>query len=300
MEIKSKSITEKLMIVRLSIHQWYPTKIDKKAMIELAKLHNIDPERAGKMLKNLVDLESIRPLQQACRALRNDVHDMTAPWDHAGNLALPADMYFDFTEMVSEHVLKIERLADDFKVEYAVQRENAPRVLNGLFNEDDYPEPHVMRARFGIDFTFKPVLNPNDIRAWGIGADAAKEIEQQVTADIHKQVEAAQWHVMKQVMERAQEFIEKITAFDDKVAASEDDGKGIRLHDSAIDNLRDVMQLVMSGLNFSGDQEIENLCKQLTKSLKGVNPGKLKVSTDLRKKSIADVEKVLVKFRGVF
>jgi len=300
MENETKNITDRIMIVRLGIHQWYPKKHDKKATRGLADLHNVDPDRLGKVIKNLVDLETIRPLQQACRKLREEVHAMTAPWEDGGLRALPAELYYNFCNEVRDNIQNIDRLADEYEKEYESEREKARRELNGLFNEDDYPAAHVMRARFSVDYDFKPVTNVDDVRVWGLAAADQKEIEDTVRQSVTAQIEQAQSHVFNQVVERAQEFIDKVTKFDDAAAASQDDGKGLRLYDSAIGNLRDVILLVLEGMNFTGDQEIEKLCKELKKSLSKVNTGKLKVSPDLRKKSIADVEKVLNKFSGAY
>lgn len=300
MENETKNITDRIMIVRLGIHQWYPKKHDKKATKGLADLHGVDPERLGKVIKNLVNLESIRPLQQSCRKLRENVHNMTAPWEDGGLRALPAELYYNFCNQLREDIQEIDRLADAYESEYSDEIEKARHDLNGLFNEDDYPAPHIMRSRFSVDYDFKPVTNVDDVRVWGLAAKDQKEIEDTVRASVTAQIEAAQQHVVNQVVERAEEFIAKVSKFDDEAAASQDDGKGLRLYDSAIGNVRDVILLVLEGMNFSGDQEIETLCKNLKKALKGVNTGKLKVSPDVRKTAVADVEKVLEKFRGVF
>ncbi len=300
METETKNIADKIMLVRLSIHQWYPTKLDKKAAADLAALHNVDPERLGKVLKNLVDLESIRPLQQSYRKLRNNFHDMTAPWDDGGIRAATAEIYYNLCQQLHDDIEACEILADAYQAEYTIQIEKAKVVLNGLYNEDDYPAPHVMRARFSVDYDFKPVTNVEDIRCWGLGAEAQKQIEDTVSRQVNEKVQAAQKHVFDKVVQRAHEFIEKITKFDDEMAASENDGKGLRLYDSAVGNLRDIILLVLEGMNFTGDQEIETLCKQLNKTLKNVNTTKLKISTDMRKKTMADVEQLLEKFEGVF
>lgn len=297
---ESKNITDRIMIVRLGIHQWYPTKHDKKATKGLADLHGVDPERLGKVIKNLVNLKTIRPLRQACRAIRENVHGMTAPWEDGGLRALPAELYYNFCTQLRDDIQKMDKLADEYEVEYTLEIERARKELNGLFNEDDYPPPHVMRARFSVDYDFKPVVNVDDVRVWGLAAADQKQIEDQVTASVTSRIEQAQAHVVNQVIERAQEFIAKVTKFGDECAASQDDGKGLRLYESAIGNLREVIVLVLEGMNFSGDQEIDALCKNLKKALTGINTGKLKVSVDTRNKTTADVEKVLQKFQGVY
>jgi len=297
MQDKMKNITEKLMIVRVSIHQWYPKKKDARALGDLAAMHNVDPERLGAVSKNLVDIKTIKPLQQRCRKLREDINDMTAPWEDGGLRALPAPTYFDFVTMLRESIQEIDALADSYAIEYETEITKAEIDLNGLYNADDYPSSIQMRNRFSVDYDFKPVPNASDVRVWGIGDDAASEIEKTVRESVERQVQEAQSHVVNQVVERAEEFMAKIKRYDEQV---QNDVKGVRLYDSAVDNLRDVLGLVLSGLNFTGDQELAKLCKDLKKSLKGANAHTLRNSQKTRDASTESVEKVLNKFAGVY
>lgn len=293
---KTKSIKETVMLVTFSIHQWYPKKQDKKATAQLAQLHGIDPERLGSVHKNLINLDTIKPLQQACRKLRNDVQAMTAPWSHGGTLALPADCYFDFVEMLREGIQEIDVLADKFAVEYEKERELARDQLNGLFNADEYPAPHIVRNRFSIDYSFQPIPNVEDVRVWGLADDEAKRMEEALRHDIEAKMLAAQQHVVEQVIERAEEFIAKVRNYDAKVQNDEPS----KLYDTAIQNLRDVIDLVLNGLNFTGDQEIAATARELKKALSKTNIDKLKNSAEEREKKTKAVEDVLSKFQGVF
>jgi len=298
---QTKKLSDKIMLVTISIHQWYPRKKDPKATAELANLHGVDPERAGNFHKILVDLKSIKPLQQRCRKLRDEHYEMTSPWGDNGERAMPAQIYFDYVEMMREAIQEIDALADAYEVEYSNEVDKARSELNGMFNEADYPAPHEMRSRFSVDYRFEPVANADDVRVWGLGDAAAKEIEEEVRTATENRIADAQNHVIRQVVERAREFIEKVQHFDEQVY---NDVKGPRLYDSAIANLRDVMTLVLSGMNFTGDQELTKLCKDLQKSLKGVHTTGLKNSKSTRDDSTeaveAVLEKSLEKFRGVF
>lgn len=293
---KTKKLSDKIMLVTISIHQWYPRKFDKKATAELAGIHGVSADRAGRFNKILVDLATIKPLQQRLRKLRDEHYQMTSPWGDNGERALPAPLYFDYVEMMKDAMIEIDQLADAYEVEYANEIDKARAELNGLFNENDYPAPHVMRGRFGVDYNFEPVANADDVRIWGIGDEAAAEIEAEVRTATEQRVQEAQQHVVDQVIERAQEFIAKVKKFDAQVY---EDVKGPRLYDSAIQNLRDVMTLVLSGLNFTGDQQIEKMVTDLKTSLKGVHTSKLKNSKSTRDESIEKVEAVLAKFEGV-
>ncbi len=292
-----KTASDRLIIFRLGIHQWYPRKKDARALRDLAQMHNINEERLGTVQKNLVNMETIKPLQQRCRQLRNDCHSMTAPWEDGGLRALPAELYLDFVVVLREGIAEIAALADDYRGEYQTEIGKAEKDLNGLFNADDYPRPEQMRARFSVDYSFKPVPNAEDCRVWGIGDDAAAEIADTVRADITAQIEQAQWHVVSQVMERAAEFVEKIRKFTADVQGSEN---GARMYDSAHENLREVLELVLNGLNFTADPAIEKLCKDLRGALKGANASTLRNSESTRENSTAKVEKLLAEYSEKF
>ena len=297
MKTETKKISDKIMLVTISIHQWYPRKKDPKATAELAAIHGIDPIRAGNFHKILVDLDSIKPLQRRMRKLRDDHYDMTSPWGDNGERALPSTMYFDYVQMIRDSVMEIDRLADDYEGEYSSEIEKARIDMNGLFTESDYPAPHLMRARFGVDYRFEPIANSDDVRIWGIGDEAAKEIETQVREATENRIADAQKHVVAQVVERAREFIEKVNKFDAQV---QQDAKAPRLYDTAVTNLRDVMTLVLSGMNFTGDQELTKLCEDLKKTLVGVHASKLKESKKTRDASTDAIDKILEKFNGVY
>ena len=214
-----------------------------------------------------------------------------------GERALPSNIYFDYVQMMRDAIIEIDQLADAYEGEYANEIDKARIEMNGLFTESDYPKPHVMRSRFSIDYNFEPVANSDDVRVWGIGDEAAKEIENEVRTATENRIADAQKHVVSQVVERAREFIDKVNKFDEQV---QNDVKGPRLYDTAVTNLRDVMTLVLSGMNFTGDQELEKLCKDLKESLKGVHVTKLKDSKKTRDASTDDVSKILAKFEGAY
>lgn len=293
---KQKSVKESVMLVTFSIHQWYPKKQDRKAAKQLADFHNIDPERMGSVYKNLINLDTIKPLQQRCRKLRLQVQDMTAPWSHGGTLALPADLYMNFTEMLREGIQEIDVLADKFAVEYEKERELAREQLNGLFNADDYPSPHIVRNRFSIDYSFEPVPSIEDVRVWGLADDDAKQMEDALRQDIEHKMMQAQQNVVERVEKMALEFIDKVNGYHDKVQRDEP----TKLYDTAIQNLRDIIDVVLNGLNFTGDAELAKCARELGKAISKTNIDKLKNSASEREEKVAAVDAALAKFDGIF
>lgn len=289
-----KPINERLMLARLQISQWYPRKYDPIASQEVADNHGAgNANEVGRYNKILVRKESIKDLSAAVTKLQRTHDAMAAPWDDRGYRVLPADFYFDYCDEMRKAELEFEKAADDFAFNrYPAEVEAARVRLNGLFREEDFPEPHDVRARFRTKVKFKPLPNAADARVWGIGDKAAAEIEQQVRRDLAETSSQAQRHVIEQVTGRAREFIEKVNAYDK--------GDSKRLYATAVDNLREVTDLVIRGLNITGDQSLEKLAVDLSEAIAGLNVERLKNSADVRAERTQAVEDVLGKFEGVF
>jgi hypothetical protein len=283
--------TSELIVVRLSISQWYPRKFDKKASDELARLHGAQSAaEIGRFNKILIDLDSIRPLQRALRELQLQHYAMTAPWNDDGVRVLPSRLYFDYTQMVREHREKIQVYINDFAHnEYARQRELARDRLNGLFNEDDYPPASEIAGRFGVSVRFEPTPNPDDVRLWGIGGDA-EQIANDVREEMNRTVLESQQHVVDSVVTRAKQFVERVRKYDS--------GEAKAFRDSAITNVREICTTVLRGLNITGDAKLESLAKELEAAMT-IEPDALRHSETARETKTAEVEAILKKFGGL-
>lgn len=287
-------INERLMIARLSIHQWYPRKYDAKASREIAEHYGAESaDRAGRYNKILVDLATIKPLQQRIRQLRGDHAFMTAPWADNGERVLPVDLYFDYVEKVRIAEQEIAALADEYAYgDYQRQRELAQVALGGLFKESDYPTAEDLRARFGIEIRFEPIPNADDARTWGIGDQAAEQIARDVRSSLEAATQKAHQHVVDQVVSRAKEFVQKVRAYHE--------GDASKLYDTAVTNLKDITDLVIKGLNITGSADLDSLAAELHVALGDTSADQLKLSESDRIGRTAQIESIVSKFDGVF
>lgn len=291
---------ERLMIVRLTISQWYPRKFDKKASEEVAKAHGArSAKEVGRFNKILIDLAPMKALQSRLNKLRTDHYALTAPWSDDGIRVLPAELYLDYCNMVREAKQDIERLAGEFVNEYPALIEDAKKRLNGLFNKDDYPPAKDLRGKFGVEHHFEPLPNPEDVRVWGIGVEAQKEIAKDIEQQVRDSMLKAQQHVIGQVIEAAEHFVERVRNY------HEGELKDVPVMQrlifvSHVENLRDIVTLVLKGLNISGDQSVTKAARDIEKALTDVTADKLKNNAALREKTIKKVEAQLDKFKGVY
>ncbi len=290
----------RLMVVKMKCSQWYPRKYDAEISKKIAEDYGVaNAERAGRYNKLLISAESIRPLQQAFGYLKDNIHyKYTLPWADVGERVLPVTLQWEYAALVREQKEKIEALVQEFAFgEYRQQREQAKLDLNGMFRESDYPPAAEVADRFEVRVKYTPLVNPDDVRVWGIGDEAAAEIEADVRADMEAATDEAHQVLVGKVIKRAKEFIAKVSLYDARIA---NDEKGVRLHDTAIENLRDVVIMVLKGLNVKDDTNLTALAKQLNGLLSDATPDTLKHSAQQREDKTKAVEKTLAKFEGVY
>ncbi len=286
------SQNERLMIARLILRTWYPRRYDAKASKQIAEANNAagSAKEVGRFNKILVSLESIKPLQSRIGKLRKDHYRFTAPWTDRGERVLPIELYFEYVQMVRESMAQISVLADDFALnEYPVQREAARARLGDLFRADDYPQE--VRSRFGVVYKFEPLPNPEDVRVWGIGEDAARQIELELRNTIEETTTQSHKHIVDQVLSRSREFVKQMREFG---------GKRAKIHEASLDHLRDITALVLRGLNISGDQELHKAAEEINDMIAGLNVDQLRHGESLRIQKTREVEDTLKKFAGVF
>jgi len=299
--METKNSNERLMIVRLGIHQWYPRKFDLKATKTIADVHGVSIERAGRFNKILVDLAEIKPLQKRLRLLRDDHYAMTCPFGDNGQRALCAELYFDHVAMVRDAIVDIDRLADDYAAKYDDERAKAKLALNGLFNPDDYPDSNELRARFSVDFGYEPLPSGDGVNAWTALDDSAREaIREELQASMDAAVEGAHKDVVNRIVEKAQHFVKRVREIDEEVKLTDkNSGKG-RIHDSVVGHLRDIVDLVLRGLNVTGDQALAKLAADLDEALAGVTTDRIRNGSTLRLERADAVENAVAKFAGVY
>lgn len=78
------NLTEKAMLVRLSISQWTARKYDKKISREVASLHNTSSD-AGRYNKVLIAKQAIEAIQKIVSESRTYHYINTLAWEGRNN-----------------------------------------------------------------------------------------------------------------------------------------------------------------------------------------------------------------------
>lgn len=180
------NISEKAMLVSLSIRQWTARKYDRKITEEINHTHQA--KDAGRFNKLLIEKKRLSPIQSAATAIRTFHYGNTLAWADDGDRLLPVANFFDYSTKINTLKDNFEKAVQDFIDDYDLIVQEAKNNLNGLFNQLDYPSD--IKDRFGISFSFMPVPDSKDFRV-SLSTDVLDEMRKNMNNEVNNRLEKA-------------------------------------------------------------------------------------------------------------
>lgn len=275
---KIANLAEKAMLVGLNIHGWQARKYDRRISREVAESHAAT-ENAGRFNKHLLpgDAVSYEAVHKKGRELRAFYYENTLPWSKDGQRILPTANYEVFSEGVRRFKREYLVLTEDFLREYPLLKEDARVLLNGMFNEMDYPSSETMRGKFSVEIETLPLPTAADFRV-ALGEAEVKRIQ----SEIERRLEVEVTNANKDLWNRLR------TAVDNMVVRLGGDGK---FHNTLVSNLQDIVDLIPN-LNFTGDANLEAIRTACEKALAGHDPQALRDDAVLRANVAAQAQEI--------
>lgn len=273
------NLSDRALLVQLSISQWTARKYDKKATQEVAHQFNA-ANTAGRYNKALLPMNDyLDRVHKKTTFIRNKFLENTLPWGIEGTHMLPTSNYLNFMTEYRKERDDWNTLVRDFLSNYDSLKQAAAHSLGGLYSEADYPTAAELHRKFNIDMAIFPVPS-TDFRV-AIASDELSRIQEEVS----KRVEQAQTKAMREVwdrlFDRVQKMVEKLS-----------DPKAI-FHDSLVENLREQCDM-LTRLNFTDDPNLEAMRSEVeAKLLK--QPAALRLDPDLRRDQAAQAKAIMDK-----
>jgi hypothetical protein len=156
---------------------------------------------------------------------------------------------------------------------------DAQRLLNGMYNDADYPSEDEIANKFKMDMAIFPVP-ATDFRV-SIASEELTRIQQ----DVEARVKDAQQQAMKEVWTRLYDRVKNMA---EKLA----DPKAI-FRDTLVDNLREQCDM-LTRLNFTDDPNLEALRSEVEANLLK-HPDALRNDPDLRRDKAAEAKAIMDK-----
>lgn len=272
------------MLVYLSIKQPKQERVDKRITEDLLTAHGSARDSA-KVVKVLFDPASYKPIKKLINEIRSYHYSRTLPWLDGGQRILSSAGFMTYTEQMREYRAQLMTLVDEFVSTYQDQLNAAKLRLNGMFKQEDYPDPTTVRERFSLDLSYCPVPTSGDFRVEGI--DSAEKAL--IQAQLDERQNAATQQAMAEAYSRLREAVKHMA---DKLK----DPKAI-FRDSLVDNLQELVD-VLPSLNLTGDPRLEELRQEVDAQLAGCDPKDLRQNEDFRKEVATDAQAIVDKMAG--
>jgi hypothetical protein len=246
-------LTDKALLVQLSISQWSARKYDRKVTKEILTQHGA-LMGAGRFNKSLLPMNDyLDRVHKKASYIRTKYYTNTLPWGIEGTQMLPSANYLEFMTEFRNEKAEWQLLVKDFLDNYDRLKEDAKRLLpNGLYNENDYPADSSIHEKFNMEVAVFPV--PSDDFRVAIDDDELASIQQ----DVERRVTEASAAAMADIWQR---LYDRVKHMSDKLA----DPKAI-FRDTMVENTRELCAL-LPRLNFAEDSHLEGLRQQVEDSL---------------------------------
>lgn len=274
------NLTDRALMVNLSISQWSAAKSDKKINREVADSHGSD-ESMGNYRKALIARESIQTVTKLTGSIRSEHYRLTLPWRDSGDRVLSSVGYFAYVEKMRAFERDWNRAVSEFCANYAGYVADARTKLNGLFDAADYPSEAEIRGKFSFKLEINPLPAVDDFRVQ-LGSEEIARIQQEFQSNAKTQIDRAMGDVWNRLQDVVSKMAERLKAY--KVRP---DGKVENpFRDTLVTNITDLLDIVPS-LNLTGDANIETFAREIRESLTVYSPEQLR-EAEYRREDVAN------------
>jgi len=273
------NLSDRALLVQLSVSQWTARKYDKRATRQVAEtFHNFVDQ--GRYNKALLPMNSLLDnVHKKTTHVREKFYKNTLPWGIEGTMMLPSANYLSFMNDFRKEKGEWEYLVNEFVDNYDALKLDAERVLGELYDPADYPAASEVRRKFSMDMAVFPVPTA-DFRV-SIGSDELTRIQQ----DVERRVTEAQQQALNEVWQR---LYDRVKHMAEKLA----DPKAI-FRDSMVENAREICAL-LPRLNFTDDPNLESM-RQAVEATLIKHPDALRNDPDLRRDTAAEAKAIMDK-----
>lgn len=273
------NLSDRALLVQLSISQWSARKYDKKVTRQVADTNGTTMD-AGRYNKSLLPMNDLLDhVHKKSTHIREKLYKNTLPWGIEGTMMLPTANYLQFMTEFRTEKAEWDSLVSAFINQYDTLKQDAQRILGTLYDPADYPSTSDLWQKFHMDMSVFPVPS-TDFRV-SIASDELSRIQQ----DVERRVTEAQTKALLDVWQR---LFDRVKHMAEKLA----DPKAI-FRDSLVENAREMCAL-LPRLNFADDPNLEAMRQQVEATLLK-HPDALRNDPDLRRDTAAEAKAIMDK-----
>lgn len=276
-------LANRALLVSLQISQWTARKFDRNETSELALKHGTPVEMARVNKSLLGNCPELAAIHKLTNELRWTYYRNSLPWGQEGINIISTESYLPFTKLMREGIDKWRAAVKTFLAVYEQRVGEMPRLLNGLYREEDYPPLWKLADKFSIDCKFFPIAT--DFRV-----ELADDELASLTARAQENAQSALAAASKDAWRRVHELVEHAV---ERLADPE-----ARFRDSLVENAQALCK-TLTVLNIAQDPALEKIRQEIEGALCKHNPDTLRSDPAVRQ-DVADRMKDVMSRMGGF
>ncbi len=280
---KTTNLSEKAMLVNLTLSQWTGRVKDKKVSNEVCAVKESDGD-AGAWWTYLVPKRAIAQVGKTRMNCYMKHVNLTLPWMDGGLRILSSDMFMRYSEEMRKAISEYDEAVNDFLKEYLTIVAQAEKRLGKLLEGKQFPSASEIKYKFAVHQDILPIPQASDFRCQ-LNADEVIDIRKNIATSIETMAEKA----MSTLWER-------FTILVDKVEKTMKKPKKI-FRDSLISNLKDFCELIPK-MNLTNDNNLEELRREVAEKLAQLKLLDLRESKRDRRKAHKSAKKIMEKIKG--
>jgi hypothetical protein len=279
------NLSSRAMLASLKISMWSASKHDRKVSDEVAAAKQAN-RAAGKYTKILIAKAALAQIKAAATEARSIHYRYTLPWTNEGQRILTSSAYQDYAEEMRQAKARFIVAVDNFVREYPYLKDEAKTFMGDLWDENDYPHPNVIQDQFLFDIQIMPMSEATDFRV-KLSDDEIKRIQDDIQAKIDETVKLATREAWTRTYELVTHMAERLAIF----RKTEESGTENRFHDTLVENVRDMAELLPK-LNITGDSQMDVMARKISSTIGAYNPEDLRNSPNLRYQAITEAKTI--------
>jgi len=283
------NLSKRATLVSLKSRKWTGRCVDKQISQEVLYQHSAKDE-AGSFSKRLVNKDCLKEISRIMNQARNYYKEKTLAWEDGKFRLLPVKFATEFMEKMREYEAELDIAVKDFINSYDEYKEQAKDMLNGMYNEGDYPSTRDLVEKFSLKHEFQNISDPEDFRC-----EVSDEIKEQIRSNMKNQLEEKYTDSMKRLYERIYDVIKN---FNEKLKESleRDD---FRFFKAMITNIEDLVA-ILPDMNLMDDEKLTEMTDLIQKEICRFDIKELKHSKESRDQAIKASSDILTAIERVY
>lgn len=278
------TITERAMVMNLSIGIWQGYRLDKAASAKVTSDAGAAAD-AARVNKHLIPKEDLAPIVTAQNAIRTHFYTNTLPWRDNGDRLMTRVLYLKFIPDHEKLVRDFNEAVETFLNEkYPVAIERAQFRMGEMFDRADYPSASELRRRFYAELDIAPISTANDFRV-AIDQEHVDKVKAQIEAAVEQRMQAATADVWARMAKTIGYFQERMA-----------DPKAV-FRDSTVENITELLDLI-PGLNVLDDPNIELVRAQIAKAFGNLDAKDIRKDPAHRAQLADEAQQVMDRMSG--